>query len=184
MSGTARTERWQQFLADLQQHAAEPLPFEPAGKLTRVAGLVLEASGLNVPVGSLCEIHSPDARAGERPARAEVVGFGGDRAFLMPTDEVHGLVNGATVKARTLPARAPQLGAASHPWRRDADRGLHLPMGAPMALSLSPPPPIPACSHQPTPHVVPSCTESEAPSKRAPHHSRVASFAQTPPVTH
>jgi flagellum-specific ATP synthase len=129
VSGTARTERWQQFLADLQQHAAEPLPFEPAGKLTRVAGLVLEASGLNVPVGSLCEIHSPDARPGERPARAEVVGFGGDRAFLMPTDEVHGLVNGATVKARTLPARAPQLGTASHPWRRDADRGLHLPMG-------------------------------------------------------
>ena len=126
MQTSVRTERWQQFLTNLQQHASEPMPFEPSGKLTRVAGLVLEASGLNIPIGSLCEIHSPDARPGERPARAEVVGFGGDRAFLMPTDELHGLVNGATVKARSLPTRAPQLGEAHHPWRRDADRGLHL----------------------------------------------------------
>lgn len=125
----ARIERWQQFLEDLQQHAAEPLPFEPAGKLTRVAGLVLEASGLAVPVGSLCEIQSPDPRPGDRPARAEVVGFSGDRAFLMPTDELHGLSSGATVRARSTPPRPPRLGEPRHRWRRDADRGLHLPMG-------------------------------------------------------
>lgn len=124
-----RVQRWQQFLEDLQQHAAEPLPFEPAGKLTRVAGLVLEASGLAVPVGSLCEIQSPDPRPGERPARAEVVGFSGDRAFLMPTDELHGLSSGATVRARSTPPRPPRLGEPRHRWRRDADRGLHLPMG-------------------------------------------------------
>jgi flagellum-specific ATP synthase len=124
-----RIDRWQQFLKDLQQHAAEPLPYEPSGKLTRVAGLVLEASGLNVPVGSLCEILSPDPRPGERPARAEVVGFANDRAFLMPTDELHGLTSGATVRARSRPARPPRLGEPSHRWRRDADRGLHLPMG-------------------------------------------------------
>ncbi len=129
MDAATRQSRWQQFLADLQQHAAEPLPLEPAGKLTRVAGLVLEASGLAVPVGSLCEIQSPDLRPGERPARAEVVGFSGDRAFLMPTDELHGLSSGATVRARSTPPRPPRLGEPSHRWRRDADRGLHLPMG-------------------------------------------------------
>jgi len=129
MPASPRSERWQQFLTDLQQHASEPLPFEPAGKLTRVAGLVLEASGLAVPVGSLCEIHAPDARPGERPARAEVVGFSGDRAFLMPTDELHGLSSGAMVRARSTPPRPPRLGEPRHPWRRDADRGLHLPMG-------------------------------------------------------
>lgn len=126
----ARLQRWQQFLGDLRDHAAEPLPFEPAGKLTRVAGLVLEASGLAVPVGSLCEIQMPEARGGERPARAEVVGFSGDRAFLMPTDELHGLASGATVRARVAPPRPPRLGEPRHRWRRDADRGLHLPMGA------------------------------------------------------
>ncbi len=129
MSSTARIERWQSFLGALREHAEEPLPFEPAGKLTRVAGLVLEASGLNVPVGSLCEIQASEPRPGERPARAEVVGFSGDRAFLMPTDELHGLSSGATVRARSTPPRPPRLGEPRHPWRRDADRGLHLPMG-------------------------------------------------------
>ncbi len=124
-----RIERWGQFLGELQRHAAEPLSFEPAGKLTRVAGLVLEASGVQVPVGSLCEIQMPDSRPGDRPARAEVVGFSGDRAFLMPTDELHGLASGARVRPRNTPPRPPRLGEARHPWRRDADRGLHLPMG-------------------------------------------------------
>lgn len=125
-----RSARWRQFLGDLQLHASEPLPMEPEGKLTRVAGLVLEASGVNVPVGSLCEILRPDAKPGERAARAEVVGFGNDRAFLMPTDELQGLSNGARVRARSTPPRPPRLGEPRHPWRRDADRGLHLPMGA------------------------------------------------------
>ena len=129
MDPKQRIEHWGQFLADLHSHAREPLPFEPAGKLTRVAGLVLEASGIQVPVGSLCEIQMPDARPGDRPARAEVVGFSGDRAFLMPTDELHGLASGARVRPRNTPPRPPRLGEARHPWRRDADRGLHLPMG-------------------------------------------------------
>ncbi|MBN8505660.1 MAG: flagellum-specific ATP synthase FliI, partial [Burkholderiales bacterium] len=109
MPQAQRIERWQQFLADLQQHASEPQPLEPAGKLTRVAGLVLEATGLNVPVGTLCEIQVADAaeKSGVRPARAEVVGFNGDRAFLMPTDELHGLVSGASVRARSTPPRPP-----------------------------------------------------------------------------
>ncbi|MBH9552745.1 flagellar protein export ATPase FliI [Inhella gelatinilytica] len=126
---TERLNRWQHFLSDLERHAADPLPFEAAGKLTRVAGLVLEASGVQVPVGSLCDIQMPEARPGDRPARAEVVGFHGDRAFLMPTDELHGLSSGARVRPRNTPPRPPRLGEPRHPWRRDADRGLHLPMG-------------------------------------------------------
>ena len=70
MQSAQRVERWQQFLTDLQQHAGESQPLEAAGKLTRVAGLVLEATGLNVPVGSLCEIEIPDARPGHRHPRA------------------------------------------------------------------------------------------------------------------
>ncbi|MBP8144509.1 flagellar protein export ATPase FliI [Pseudorhodoferax sp.] len=130
MQSAQRVERWQQFLTDLQQHAGESQPLEAAGKLTRVAGLVLEATGLNVPVGSLCEIEIPDARPGQKAARAEVVGFNGDRAFLMPTDELHGLVSGASVRARSTPPRPPLLGEPRHRWRRDDDRGLHLPMGS------------------------------------------------------
>ncbi|MCH7345845.1 flagellar protein export ATPase FliI [Pelomonas sp. CA6] len=128
-----RLGRWQQYLDDLESFAANPVGLEPQGKLVRVAGLVLEATGVKVPVGSVCEIHMPSSaanpRRGQRPVQAEVVGFSGDRAYLMPTDEVHGLASGAMVLPRPAALHGPQLGQARHPWRRDEDRGLHLPMG-------------------------------------------------------
>jgi flagellum-specific ATP synthase len=66
---------------------------------------------------------------GQPPVTAEVVGFDGDRAFLMPTGEVHGLASGARVSPRPAPQPPPRFGQESHPWRRSEDRGLHLPMG-------------------------------------------------------
>ena len=133
MNTTARQQRWSHYLDDLQALAANAPPLDAQGKLVRVAGLVLEASGVTVPMGSVCEIHLPSSGAnpqrGKRPVNAEVVGFSGDRAYLMPTDEVHGLASGATVIPRALPLQPPKLGQANHPWRRDGDRGLRLPMG-------------------------------------------------------
>ncbi|MEH0168624.1 flagellar protein export ATPase FliI [Paucibacter sp. JuS9] len=130
---SARAERWTRYLEDLQAFAANPVPLEPQGKLVRVAGMVLEATGVRVPVGSVCEIHMPSTsanpRRGSAPVKAEVVGFSGDRAYLMPTDEVQGLSSGALVLPRIGPAQAPQLGHPQHLWRRGEDRGLHLPMG-------------------------------------------------------
>jgi flagellum-specific ATP synthase len=60
---------------------------------------------------------------------AEVVGFSGDRAFLMPTGDVHGLVSGALVVPRPSPIVPLALGAKRHLWRRREDRTLHLPVG-------------------------------------------------------
>jgi flagellum-specific ATP synthase len=122
-----RTQRWLRYLDDLQAFAAAPLPLQMQGTLTRVAGLVLEASGIRVPVGSVCELQTKNT--GMPPVHAEVVGFSGDRAFLMPTGEVQGLSSGALVRPRPVPAIAPRLGAENHPWRRSEDRGLHLAMG-------------------------------------------------------
>jgi len=128
-----RLSRWDQYLDDLQAFAAAPVALEPQGKLVRVAGLVLEATGVRVPVGSVCQIHMPSSaanpRRGQAPVNAEVVGFSGDRAYLMPTDEVHGLSSGAMVVPRPAALHGPVLGQQRHPWRRDEDRGLHLPMG-------------------------------------------------------
>ena len=127
-AGTAtspRLQRWQRYLGDLRQFASVPLPLPVEGTLVRVAGLVLEAAGIRVPVGSVCEVRMP----GQPPVLAEVVGFHGDRAYLMPTGEVHGLASGARVVPRQPPAVAPRLGEHHHPWRRSEDRGLHLPMG-------------------------------------------------------
>jgi flagellum-specific ATP synthase len=60
---------------------------------------------------------------------AEVVGFNGDRAYLMPTGDVHGLASGARVVPRQAPIVPMRLGANQHPWRRSEDRTLHLPVG-------------------------------------------------------
>ncbi|CAD5373620.1 hypothetical protein RA210_U40023 [Rubrivivax sp. A210] len=54
----ARSQRWQRWLGDLSAYAALPQPLESVGTLLRVTGLVLEAAGIRVPVGSVCEVLS------------------------------------------------------------------------------------------------------------------------------
>ena len=120
-----RGQRWQRYLSDLQDYAQLPQALDSVGTLLRVTGLVLEAAGVRVPVGSVCEIQS----AGQAPLLAEVVGFNADRAFLMPTGELHGMSSGARVVPRAAPRVPPRWGVENHPWRRSEDRGLHLPMG-------------------------------------------------------
>jgi flagellum-specific ATP synthase len=120
-----RPAHWTRYLQDLEAYAAISQPLEAVGTLARVTGLVLEARGVRVPVGSVCDVKSD----GQPVVTAEVVGFDGDRAFLMPTGEVHGLASGARVSPRPAPQPALRFGQENHPWRRSEDRGLHLPMG-------------------------------------------------------
>lgn len=118
-------DRWMRYLDDLHDYASVPLPLEVQGTLVRVAGLVLEAVGIRVPVGSVCEVRME----GVPPVLAEVVGFSDDRAYLMPTGEVQGLASGARVVPHHAPVVAPMLGQSNHPWRRSEDRTRHLPVG-------------------------------------------------------
>ena len=120
-----RAQRWERYLGELEEFAATKQDFAASGTLVRVTGLVLEAAGVRVPVGSVCEVIGE----GHPPVLAEVVGFNGNRAFLMPTGVLHGLSSGARVVPRALPQQPPRFGATHHPWRRNEDRGLHLPMG-------------------------------------------------------
>jgi len=117
--------RWADFLAALESRAGQTDPLETVGTLVRVAGLVLEAAGVRVPVGSICEVRSP----GLPTVLAEVVGFNGDRAYLMPTGPVHGLAAGAQVLPRPLPFSPPQFGVPAHSVARPEGRSLHLPLG-------------------------------------------------------
>ncbi len=120
-----RAQRWQHFLADLEALAGLPLPLRSHGTLVRVTGLVLEAAGVRAPVGAVCEVQGDSPT----PVLAEVVGFSGDRAFLMPTGDLSGLASGARVSPRAVPQTAPRLGRDNRLWRRSEDRGLHLPVG-------------------------------------------------------
>ena len=117
-------QRWSTFLSAMVAQAESSEPLETVGTLVRVAGLVLEAAGVRVPVGSICEVRSP----GLPTVLAEVVGFNGDRAYLMPTGPVQGLASGAQVVPRPLPVHPPRLGMTAVAVRPEG-RGLHLPIG-------------------------------------------------------
>ncbi len=116
------------LLARYQEFAGVSQPIAVYGKLVRVAGLVLEATGLRLPVGSICVVDQP-VGSDVAPIEAEVVGFGEDRLYLMPTGHIQGLSPGARVTPIEMPVRAPRLGSESHPWRRNTDRMRHLPIG-------------------------------------------------------
>ena len=64
---------------------AEALAAPPVamGTLTRLVGLTLEALGLNVSVGSHCQVLLPKGRLLD----AEVVGFAEDKTYLMPVQK-------------------------------------------------------------------------------------------------
>jgi len=89
--------RRQKILDNLMQsgsrvHQNEPYVVE--GRLTRMVGLALEAEGCEIPVGGRCEVITSDGKA----HIAEVVGFSGDKIFLMPSGEIQGLSPGARVR--------------------------------------------------------------------------------------
>ncbi|MBY0437712.1 MAG: flagellum-specific ATP synthase FliI, partial [Burkholderiales bacterium] len=86
----------------------------------------METVGLKVPVGSSCYVYS---QTGMR-VEAEVVGFSGDRLFLMPSTDVFGLEPGAIVMPIDgAMRRVPKLGADFYPRRRAADRARQVAVG-------------------------------------------------------
>ncbi|MEG1834098.1 MAG: flagellar protein export ATPase FliI [Burkholderiaceae bacterium] len=113
------------FLSQAQVLAAAAQPLAMRGKLTRVAGLVMEAVGLKLPVGAQVVVIQNESLQVD----AEVVGFHGERLFLMPTVEPFGLTPGAVVAPAAAPGLRPRLTRNNHPWRRAEDRTRHLPMG-------------------------------------------------------
>ncbi|RIK90371.1 MAG: flagellum-specific ATP synthase FliI [Burkholderiales bacterium] len=120
---------WAALFANQRALLSSAAPFAVQGRLVRAAGLVLEASGLRLPVGSLCLVSQSDDAHDATPVEAEVVGFSEDRLFLMPTGETLGLSPGALVTPVESPVCAARLHALSHPRRRATDRMRQLPIG-------------------------------------------------------
>jgi FliI/YscN family ATPase len=69
--------------------------FDRFGRVTRVVGLVIEATGVDVSVGELCRVTS---LADDRSVLAEVVGFNEHHVILMPLGELDGLHAGSVVQ--------------------------------------------------------------------------------------
>ncbi|OKQ14391.1 flagellar protein export ATPase FliI [Vibrio antiquarius] len=94
-----------QVLADrLRNYKVEGLTTRPvaSGKLVRVVGVTLEATGCRAPIGSLCLVETMSGQM-----EAEVVGFSGDNLFLMPSEQITGILPGARVTPLTSDAGLP-----------------------------------------------------------------------------
>lgn len=125
MSQAEATHKWQAFLADATRRVETGTTLEVRGTLTRLTGLVLEAAGIRVPVGSQCWVRMK----AQAPVLAEVVGFSNDRAFLMPAGDVHGLSSGASVEPAPAYVAVPRLGERRQAQREFGQGVLRLPLG-------------------------------------------------------
>lgn len=92
MVESKRSEQVLQRLRPFLERAATPSPLTVEGRLTRMVGLTLEAEGCKAAIGDRCRIAGP---AGE--VEAEVVGFAGDRLYLMPIGDIRGMEPNARV---------------------------------------------------------------------------------------
>ena len=95
-SAVRRSPLWMRRLASYHRRAEHRRPLVVEGRLTRMVGLTLEAQGCRAAIGDRCQV----MQSGEAVVETEVVGFAGDRLFLMPIGEVRGLAP----HARVIPA--------------------------------------------------------------------------------
>lgn len=121
-------ENWQSHLQNCREVVEGNPPWVVTGRLTRVTGLVMEAVGLKLAVGSSCVVSMPDGHNVE----AEVVGFSGERLLLMPSTDVYGLMPGAKVTPvvnSLLPSQHIGHSVKSGQRRRAEDRAKHVAVG-------------------------------------------------------
>ena len=118
-------DRWRQFLGVCRERVQDSSPLQNSGQLTRINGLIMEATGLRLPLGANCLVQPDHGQALE----AEVVGFNGERLFLMPTDDIYGLSPGARVLPLETTPMPPRYCKVTPQLRRIRDRARQMPVG-------------------------------------------------------
>lgn len=118
-------QRWHSYLRDCNEILQIVEPLEIAGRITKLTGLVMQAAGIKLPIGSACYVPLSEGSRVE----AEVVGFDGEHLLLMPQSSVDGVVPGAKVFAMDVAETLPKPTAGRAPRRRVNDRARHLPVG-------------------------------------------------------
>ena len=88
------SKEWAQCLKDGRESIEKtPVALKVEGRLTRMVGMTLEAVGCQSAIGGRCLVESADKKFIE----TEVVGFSGDKLYLMPTEGLHGILPNARV---------------------------------------------------------------------------------------
>ena len=126
---------------DLEERLSALDPIRTTGHVSSLVGMVVEISGLNAPVGSLCRI---ETGRNQEPVLCEVVGFREGKLLAMPLVEAKGIATGQSVILQasqlTVPVGEELLGRVIDGLGRPLDGGpslAHLPRkrmgGAPPA---------------------------------------------------
>lgn len=93
------SDKFSQHL-DLIEHLS---PVRVDGKVSQIAGMIIEASANSGSIGDLCYIHT----GRQKQIKAEIVGFRDNRILLMPLGETTGVAPGSRVQLSTQPLRMP-----------------------------------------------------------------------------
>ncbi len=85
--------QWKTQLSHIESRSQHVSSMVVEGRLNRMVGLTLEAVGCQAVIGSRCLVSSQESN----PVEAEVVGFAGEKLYLMPTGNIRGIHPDATV---------------------------------------------------------------------------------------
>lgn len=116
---------WRSVLTQAGQGVSHADTLLATGRLTRINGLVMEAAGLKLPLGSACRVVGKSGQSVE----AEVVGFSGDKLYLMPSDDMYGLAPGAQVMPYQAAETLPRVGKFGQKHHHSTDRAKQVPVG-------------------------------------------------------
>jgi flagellum-specific ATP synthase len=109
------------------------------GRISKIVGMTVEASGLSCSIGDICKIQRDD---GKEDMLAEVVGIAENKAFLMPYAEISGIGYGSPVintgRKLTILASNALVGRAVDALGRPIDGGEPITGGQPISISGTP----------------------------------------------
>ena len=125
--------------ADYQMAARSGLGLIRTGKVSQVVGLLVEGEGPAASIGDMCEIWPED---GERPIKAEVVGFRNKSLLLMPLGALRGIHPGSRIVSHGRPEDVAVgealLGRVIDPMGEPLDGGPSLVLSERMPLYAEP----------------------------------------------
>ncbi len=87
-----------------RQAVAQTEPILRGGKVDKIIGMVLESTGPDVDIGTVCRIHNTRRNGW---IDAEAVGFKGNRLLLMPFEELDGVSRGGVVESTGAALKIP-----------------------------------------------------------------------------
>jgi flagellum-specific ATP synthase len=102
MLNTSSNERIKQYLKKTELDVDSTSSVTLLGSITRITGMKIEAIGLAVPVGTLCQIIISESIS----INAEVIGFSGNITYLMAIDRIDGIKQGDKIIPLTFTRNA------------------------------------------------------------------------------